>query len=465
MIPTKSYTFLFSPATSERTYVQFFDCSDRRKHSAYTTIDDYQFMTNSDVLLPSILADLVDISVAVHFVDRTIKRSTDISYSFELAMPVRNPDFFSSNEVRNLLKETLFWFTEDFWTFQFSVRPSEYCRHSEIQPRLFGSFSPLGETEVALWSGGLDSLAGLYNRVKQNPSRKYVLVGTGSNNQNLRVQKNVAELVKRKFNSSIEVVQVPYQIEVPEVEPKSRNRYQRSRGFTFMVIGAVTAYLKGQRALNIYENGVGAINLPYSEAEIGLDHTRSVNPVSLIMMSRLISTAIQEPFHIYNPYIFWTKAEMCKVLVEEGETELIKSTKSCDSQQRNKECGVIQCGFCSSCVLRRLALEYWGISDPTEYLPSEFEETPEDNFVRAMIYQSNRIQAALMGENVWYLLSRNFIDLERVVDYLSLSNEHSRSYYEQQIIRLYSKYCEEWATILHRGTNFLKKVNRVDVVV
>ncbi len=40
---------------------------------------------------------------------------------------------------------------------------------------------PVQPVKVALWSGGLDSLAGLYNQLLAESTTKYTLFGTGAN--------------------------------------------------------------------------------------------------------------------------------------------------------------------------------------------------------------------------------------------------------------------------------------------
>jgi hypothetical protein len=126
----------------------------------------------------------------------------------------------------------------------------------------------------------------------------------------------------------------------------------------FTLLGSACAYLMGQKVLNLYENGIGAINLPYRKSAIGLDHTRSVHPLTLLSVSNLVSELIGEKFTIRNPFLFRTKAEMCQQLAEDERYDLPALTVSCDSPHRKQP---IQCGYCSSCILRKQALAASGI--------------------------------------------------------------------------------------------------------
>ena len=105
---------------------------------------------------------------------------------------------------------------------------------------------------------------------------------------------------------------------------------QRSRGFVFQVLGAVTALMAGAKELYVYENGVGAISLPYTAAQVGAHNTRATSPLFLAGMSEFISTVVGHQFEIRNPYLFRTKGQMCEALRGSRLRDLIRLTGSCD---------------------------------------------------------------------------------------------------------------------------------------
>jgi hypothetical protein len=144
---------------------------------------------------------------------------------------------------------------------------------------------------VTLWSGGLDSLAGLYNRLSGEPSARYILLGTGSNTILHSTQQQVAVRLRSRFPGRIRLVQIP--IRLDESTALRKEPRQRSRGFVFMLLGAACAYLAGKTTLSVYENGIGAINLPFRASEVGLDHTRSSHPLSLLYMSNLVTELLE----------------------------------------------------------------------------------------------------------------------------------------------------------------------------
>lgn len=103
-----------------------------------------------------------------------------------------------------------------------------------------------------------------------------------------------------------------------------------------MLLGSAYACLEGQaRALAVYENGIGAINLPFRASEVGLEHTRSVHPLSMCCVSQFVSMLIGEPFLVHNPFLWSTKAEMCRVLDELDVSDIAWETVSCDCPYRS----------------------------------------------------------------------------------------------------------------------------------
>jgi hypothetical protein len=222
---------------------------------------------------PEIVLDLLDLAVAIYTVDWHSKRTHDIQADIHITLPVRCPEIWQSSEVQAQLVSLLQWYTEDNWEFSFT---DAIRRISVEQP---SKMLMPGEKEVALWSAGLDSLTGLIQRVESRTAHEYLLFGTGSNDLIHGRQKHLIKGTRdlqglRKIFGG----RVGYQrllIQFRGSKNIAKNSEFRARGLAFILLGAVTAYVEGQNNLNIYENGIGAINLPLSAAEVGLDHARA----------------------------------------------------------------------------------------------------------------------------------------------------------------------------------------------
>lgn len=262
--------------------------------------------------IPSILADLVDLATAVHTADRVCANKANRVRNIDLVMSVRNLSCVESERIRRQIEECLFHFTHDHWSMRFVERKG-YPRISELQYRHDFNATIKQPSEIALWSGGLDSLVGFLNRAHDFPEKQFTLLGATSNPNVLSQQLRLFRLTRRITNIDAGLVQVSLDRRGLDGK-KNLNSELRARGFVFLLLGMVTAILQGQALLHVYENGVGAFSLPFSAAEVGLDHTRAVHPLSLHKMGQLVSELVGSTVSIENPFTYVTKGEMCKVL-------------------------------------------------------------------------------------------------------------------------------------------------------
>jgi hypothetical protein len=434
-------------------------------------IDDSQLLSLRRV--PAEVADLIDLAVSVYVADRLSIRKAQRSRRIQVVVPVRRPEILGSSQVlssqvSDRLSHILYWFTGDHWSFDFKRRTHD-GRTAELQMTM-----PLADdfsepSHVALWSGGLDSLAGLYNRLSAEPSGRYLLLGTGSNTILHSTQQQVAVRIREKFPGRIRLVQMP--IRLDESTALRKEPSQRSRGFVFMLFGAACAYLAGKMTLHIYENGIGAINLPFRASEVGLDHTRSVHPLSLLYVSNLVTTLLGTRFRVENPFLFSTKAIMCQALIEAGCVDLAFETISCDRLHREKP---MQCGYCSSCLLRRQALAVHGVEDQTCYIatarPMESQASwqlslllkpfkkfatarsvesqallwPKHAHRLAMLRQVEDLRALLSTQSPWCSFAQKYPEFANAVDRIAPYIGMAPEVMQEQLIRLYQTYVYEW---------------------
>ncbi len=309
--PEPSFTYIFEDIAdaSEPSVVKVINHHAQRQACMSIAVKDGQFLKRHLHYMPAPLADCVDVAMAVYAADGMSSYYGHARTYIHVVLPLRCPEVWKVDLVRTQLESVLNWFTHHIWTFEFRQRTSR-PRLPELQSSLPFSSEPV---EVNLWSGGLDALVGLLNRGTTDPNTKHILFGSGGNFYIEGVQKTLAIALPRKIGRQAELVQIPLRMKNVG-ERITRNSSQRSRGFVFMLLGAVCARLYGQDTLYLYENGTGAINLPFTSSQIGRNQAVSVHPVSLLRMSRLISAVLGEDFSITNPFLTWTKAEMCEVL-------------------------------------------------------------------------------------------------------------------------------------------------------
>ncbi|MGB3790186.1 MAG: 7-cyano-7-deazaguanine synthase [Phormidesmis sp.] len=445
--PANDYTLIFSAIQNENGFVRFTNEANGEEERIGISIDDRAFQCRVQKEFPSMVADLVDIAVAVHASDRLTEQPLDENQTcIRVVLPVRNPDSLNDSDVAENLSRLLYWATGSRWIFEFQKR-TEIGRAVERQSLLLSTDPHVDE--VALWSGGLDALAGVYNRLQQHDSRKFMLFGTGSSDNVCARQKNVFKRVRTAFPDRVSLCQVP--LRFSDSEAHRKNKFSRARGVVFTLLGSAYAYLMGRNVLHLYENGIGAINLPYRKSAIGLDHSRSVHPLSLLQVGTTVSAILNESFEVCNPFLFWTKGEMCQALAHENGRSLILSTTSCDSPHRKKN--IQSCGYCSSCLLRKQSIAVSKIEDPSHYIVPHGEPPVEDTelHLRHMLAQVSIIKKLLSSEKgfsaQWQALTQRFPELDDISDRLGANHASAVFSTRRKLLRLYQTYVSEWDAV------------------
>ncbi len=431
------YTYVFDDIAETGTNVKMMNHHSHVIHDISVQVKDTVFHYGRQKETAPLIADLVDLAVSVYVADRLSKPQKNKQCQTRIVLPVRCTETSGNSQSLQLLETTLYQYTNDHWSFEFSQR-TKIGRDTEQQLCIpYSKDIP----EVALWSGGLDSLAGFVNRKLAQPNRCFTLFGTGSNKFINGRQQHIIEKLRSDGFKNIGFIQILFYLEGVKDLPKNNNL--RSRGFTFTLLGAVCAYLEGQNKLHIYENGTGAINLPFPGG-VGLDHSRAVHPLSLLKLSDLISFWLNKPFTLHNPFLFWTKARMCEVFVKIKLIDLISQTITCDSRFRQPD-QPPQCGFCSSCLLRRQALIASGIPDKTDYVITQDRVPKLDDgcHLRAMLQQVETLQSALNSEHPWRSISKKYPDLIKIVN-RETKNADEAQVFKENLLQLYRCYVDEW---------------------
>jgi 7-cyano-7-deazaguanine synthase in queuosine biosynthesis len=115
------------------------------------------------------------------------------------------------------------------------------------------------------------------------------------------------------------------------------------------------ANLFGLNKIRMYENGVVSLNLPISAQLIGARASRTTHPQVLKGFGELFSLILEKLFLVENPFLWKTKSDVVKILVEASCADLIKYSASC-SHVREMTTLHTHCGKCSQCIDRRIAV-------------------------------------------------------------------------------------------------------------
>ncbi len=419
-------------------------------------VEDQAIARAFGLRLSPALADLVDLGLAVYVADRLARRRpahADLYHPhwtrrIKVRLPLRDPVRWSAPDLRGKLVELLWFLTEDLWEFDFVPRTSRLRPSETMVPLL--SVALQTPVTVALFSGGLDSFAGACSELLTQSSGTFVLVSSRTNSRVGAAQALLSHELRRKTPREVLPVVVGFGLKGRNGQYDEDEWTQRSRGFIYTILGAVATQLAGATELLVYEPGIGAINLPYTEAQLGAQSTRATDPRTLLGIARLVTLATGSALVIRSPFLFATKAELVESVVRLGLGHLAKNAISCDGVPLRVK-GHTHCGLCTSCILRRQALDAAGLGHLDRqsgiYLHDvwaggiRFEKLQH---FRAMDYQADQLIWAVSQPEPWRELSRMYPQLIEIADTLA-SPSQPASDVEGQLVSLYRRYCDEWS--------------------
>ena len=414
--------------------------------------------------------DLLDVAMAVYVADRISSRSPGHpgdwfvrmqGRSLKLRIPVRQGRIWNSPEVKRSLLECLEYLTADEWEISFVPRTI----HTHQQVPLF-NVEPV-KPFVGLFSGGLDSFAGAILQALDPQFDTGILVSAYSNsslisrqqqliaNMNTKLEANGKTLFDRHLAHNLH-----YDVKYNPAsgilsEQRGRDEVtQRSRGFLFMALGLAMARALRLNTLNVYENGVGAINLPHTSSGLGVDYTRAMHPEFLHHMMSFATHLFESTMRIENPSLWKTKGQMCRELDGHGFGELAVKTISCDGFPRRKPQGQEQCGHCTSCLLRRVSLAAGGLETLdrrfSTYQTDVYSIVPTANNtdtlfeLRCMEHQVLRMRNALTHINPEISLFTEFPELLRARSTIARIEGRNIDVITRDLIGLFRRYVGDW---------------------
>lgn len=259
------------------------------------------------------LVDLLEIASYVFSADCATSRGTEWTdddateawgRDFAFVIPVREPEFWNSSEVKCLITEVLTFLSNDKYCFAFTSlqrdRPAQqqYLEFGELEDWPF-----YGPERVLMFSGGLDSLAGSVETARNGG--KLVLVSHRSvSTLDSRQRKLFAEL-KKKFTSQL--VHIP--VWINKDEKFGREPTQRTRSFLYSALGVVVAESIQAGGVRFFENGVVSLNFPVADEALRARASRTTHPIALHHFGKLYSSVTGRSFAVDNPYLFKTKTD------------------------------------------------------------------------------------------------------------------------------------------------------------
>lgn len=386
--------------------------------------------------LPVVAADLLDFAASVYAIDRMVPRpryrgydnGQDWAREIRAEFPVREPDRWT--QAKGELHALLEWLTDDHWECSF-VR-SAGNGLSSGQGYLMGVLP--GGIEPVLFSGGLDSSAGL---AVHSRTRPLLPVSVVTNNHMAGVQREVLRRLPEGADESLHVrfkINLKRSLTGPSGTSESS---QRARGLVFLAVGTATALTLGTERLWFCENGIGAVNLPYIRSQLGAQATRSAHPRTTAAMEALLGKLTGKSFKIHNPFIGMTKAEVLSAVPPDS-VDAVAASVSCDTSFATRVKGHPRCGVCTSCLLRRQAVIASRYPRLDEHLVYRKDASASTRQLVAMLWQASRMSVCLDVDAPWQALINEFPQLVDAMQFVS----------PDALTSMFVTYTREWPSFI-----------------
>lgn len=155
------------------------------------------------------ILDLLEIAAYVYCADRLISRGSknNIEYHswsrlFHFIIKVRDFDFWNSHEIKEKLKEALVFMSGDR-VYHFTFQPG----HSTPPSSLFDSeefqIEPQPNTKLILFSGGLDSLAGIVECLTNTTDQLCLISHRSGQPRTTRTQNRLIDALHARYPNRI----------------------------------------------------------------------------------------------------------------------------------------------------------------------------------------------------------------------------------------------------------------------
>jgi 7-cyano-7-deazaguanine synthase in queuosine biosynthesis len=298
-----------------------------------------------------IIFDALLVAAGVEFCDK-VKRRPKLGWgrTFELRVPVSDPERWKSPEVHKALTDAVQFLTGDVWDLTFVKR-----RKVLETPQETLQLSLNGDLAILPFSEGLDSraVAGLMAE-KWGDRLIRVRLGTKTHDR-----------PKTPGGRPQPFTTIPY--EVKSVGHSFPESSARSRGFKFAMLSGIAAYLSKARTIFVPESGQGALAPALIPVGQAYGDYRN-HPLFTGRMAVLLEALFEHKVQFEFPRLWFTKGETLAAYLNANSNAEWSKTRSCwqDNRHASVDGKRRQCGICAACMLRRLSVYSAGLTEKRE---------------------------------------------------------------------------------------------------
>ena len=377
--------------------------------------------------VPPRLLDLLEIAAYVYCADRWSHRGgkSAVEYhawsrDFFFHVKVRDFNFWSQPEIRKKLNAALSFLSGDR-TFEFEFLPG----HETLPTSLFDlrqvSVTDLSKSRIALFSGGLDSLAGAYDILTRTGDQVCLVSHRSSQPQVGRTQDQLVYSLQSRFPGRVQ----HYKFYCNLTGQRAAEETQRTRMFLYSAIAVAIAATVGVRVVTIFENGITSFNFPRRQDLVNARATRTTHPKTISLLQEVFSAITSEEFHITTPFIWKTRADVVAALADATGSALVPSAVSC-SRTFLSIGSASHCGECSQCIDRRFAsyaARMDELDDSVPYAIDFINTRISSDEGRTTIVDYVRQAHEFATWNVDHFATQLFGSMSEMIDYVGAANE------------------------------------------
>jgi 7-cyano-7-deazaguanine synthase in queuosine biosynthesis len=308
------------------------------------------------VHLPSRILDLLEIASYVFAADRCATRGPRDAVEFHawprlmhFVIRVRDAGFWNQPQVKDKLASALLFMTGDH-EYQFEFLAGHSTPPTSLFDRNEFKIESRGPMRVALFSGGLDSLAGVLEILHSTQDDVCLISHQSGQPTTKRTQRKLVESLVRLYPRRVH----HYSFECGLCNERAAEETQRTRAFLFGSIAFSLAHGLSLDSFCAYENGVTSLNLLRRQDLQNARASRTTHPKTHALMSLFLSEVQGARVKVLNPFWQFTKTDVLKLLDSIGGRDLIGSDVSCSKTFQRLECAT-HCGCCFQCIDRMIA--------------------------------------------------------------------------------------------------------------
>lgn len=395
---------------------------------------------------PPRIKDLLEIAGYVYAADRMTKRGQPIqleyhgwSRKFHFYIKVRDYKFWQKKAVRESLSKLLTYTTGDL-SYEFTfVKGGKDVGQTNLFDDPNINLNKKENSAIALFSGGLDSLAGALELLNTTDNN-LILVSHHSNNFAVtKIQKSIYNLLSNDFPGRVQ--RFPFTCSLSG--ERAVEETQRSRIFLYTSIAFSLMTLAKEKTLHVFENGMTSINFPKRQDMMNARSSRTTHPQTIFLLENFLNSISTEKIKIKQPFFEITKAEVVEKIRQYGKLNYLNSTITCSKtfNVSKKTSPASHCGVCSQCIDRRFASITTGLEDydaiyDTDILQDSINNDEgythlcdyiamAKNFSEMSAYQFPYIMLNEMNEMIDYLPGEN--NTEKIQMIYELTQKHSNN--------------------------------------